>query len=84
MKDGTAGRIIHLFLLLALGMRLIAVLVGSLRVLSCRGGMLLALGVIAFAVMFGGGTMCFRCILVVLCSLVVLVFGHVRCLSAPS
>lgn len=38
--------------------------------------MLLALGMIAFAVMFGGGTMGFRSVLMMLGGLVVFVFSH--------
>lgn len=67
-------------------MGLIAVLVGGLRVLLGTLGMFLALGMIAFAVVFGGGTVGLSCVFVVLSSFVVFVFGHFRLvrLFAPS
>ena len=65
-----------LFLLLALGMRLIAMLIGGLRVLLGAGGVLLALCMIALAVMFGGGTVRLCSILVMLGGLIVFVSCH--------
>jgi hypothetical protein len=73
---------VTLFLLLALRMSVLAMLVRTLRVLFGTARMLLALGVVALAVMFGGGTMCLGCVLVVFGSLVMFVSGHeilVRC-----
>ncbi len=67
---------VALFLLLALRMSLIAMLVCSLRVLFGAARVLLALGVIALAVMFRGGTMCLGSVFVVFGSLVVFVSGH--------
>jgi hypothetical protein len=67
---------VSLFLLLALRMGLIAVLACSLRVLFGAARVLLALGVVALAVMFGGGTMCLGSVFVVFGSLVVFVLGH--------
>jgi hypothetical protein len=67
-------------------MGLIAVLMSRLRMLLCSIGLLLALGVIAFAVVLGGAAMRLGGVLVVLGSLVVFVSGHglPRWLSAPS
>jgi hypothetical protein len=67
-------------------MGLIAVLVSRLRMLLCSIGLLPALGMIALAVMLGGGAMRLGGVLVVLGSLVVFVFGHFspHGLSAPS
>jgi hypothetical protein len=56
--------------------RLIGVLMGSLRMLPCRLAMFFTLGVVAFAVMFGCGSMRLSCILVVLGGFVVLVSCH--------
>jgi hypothetical protein len=70
------GPLIQLLLLLALGMRLVGVLVGGLGMLLCARCVLLALGVVALAVMFRGGTMCLGGVLVMFGSLVMLVFGH--------
>jgi hypothetical protein len=67
---------VSLFLLLTLRMSLIAMLVCSLRVLFSTARVLLALGVVALTVMFGGGTMCLGSVFVVFGSLVVLVSGH--------
>lgn len=67
---------VWLFLLLALRMSLIAVLIGSLRMLFGAVRVLLALGVIALAVMFGGGTVCLGRAFVMFGSLVVFVSGH--------
>lgn len=67
---------VSLFLLLTLRVSLIAMLVCSLRVLFGSARVLLALGVIALAVMFRGGTMCLGSVFVVFGSLVVFVFGH--------
>jgi hypothetical protein len=67
---------VSLFLLLALRMSLIAMLGCSLRVLFGAARVLLALGVVALAVMFGGGTMSLGSIFVVFGSLVVFVLGH--------
>jgi hypothetical protein len=72
---------VDLFLLLALGVCLIAVFMGGLRMLLRSGGVLLALGVVALAVMFRSGTVCLRCALMVLCGLVVLVSFHGRFLA---
>jgi hypothetical protein len=59
-----------LLLLLALGMRIFAMLVGGLRVLLCTRCMFLALCMVALAVMFCGGPMrlcsvfvMFRCLI---------------------
>ena len=57
-------------------MSLIAMLVCSLRVLFGTACVLLALGVVALAVMFGSGTMRLGSIFVVFGSLVVLVSSH--------
>jgi hypothetical protein len=49
--------------------------------------LLLALGVVALAVMFRSGTVCLRCVLMVLCGLIVLVSCHGRfrpCCSLPA
>jgi hypothetical protein len=67
---------VSLFLLLALRMGLLTMLVRSLRVLFGTARVLLALGVVALAVMFGGGTMCLGSVFVVFGSLVVFVLGH--------
>jgi len=58
-------------------MRLVGMLMGSLRVLFCSICMLFAFGMIALAVMLSGGPMSLRCVFVVLCSLIVLVSCHV-------
>jgi hypothetical protein len=65
-----------LLLLLALGVRIIGVLVRGLRVLLRTRRMLLALGVVALAVMFGSGSMCFGSVFVMFGGLVVLVSCH--------
>jgi hypothetical protein len=66
-------------------MRLIAVLMGGLRMLLCRRRMFLALGVVTLAVVFRSGTVSLRGVFVMLCSLVVLVSCHGRFLVvAPS
>ena len=62
-------------------MRLVGVLMGGLRMLLRSIRVFLALGVVAFAVVFGGGTMGFRRVFVVLRSLVVFVSGHCICLA---
>jgi hypothetical protein len=67
---------VALFLLLTLRMGLLAMLVCSLRVLFGTARVLLALGVVALAVMFGGGTMCLGSVFVVFGSLVMFVSGH--------
>jgi hypothetical protein len=54
------------------------VLVSGLRMLLRSIGMLLTLDMIALAVMFGGGAVSLRCILMVLSSFVVFVSGHFR------
>ena len=72
----TGPLLIQLLLLLALGMRRVGLLVRSLRMLlrTCR--VLLAFGMVALAVMFGGGTMRLGSRFVMFGGLVVLVFGH--------
>jgi hypothetical protein len=77
---------VALFLLLTLRMGLLAMLVCSLRVLFGTARVLLALGVVALAVMFGGGTMCLGSVFVVFGSLVMFVSGHgiLVWLSTPS
>ena len=55
-----------------------------LRMLLRSGGVLFSLGMIPLAVVLGGGTVCLRCVLVVLCSLVVLVSCHCRFLVVSS
>jgi len=70
------GPLIRLLLLLALGMCRVGLLVRSLRMLLGTDRVFLALGVVALAVMFGGGTMGLGGVFVVFGSLVVLVFGH--------
>lgn len=67
---------VSLFLLLALRMSLLAMLVCRLRVLFGTARMLLALGMVALAVMFGGGTMCLGSIFVMFGSLIVFISGH--------
>ena len=67
---------VSLFLLLALRMGLLTMLVCSLRVLFGAARVLLALGVVALAVVFGSGTMCLGSVFVVFGSLVVFVLGH--------
>jgi hypothetical protein len=67
-------------LLLALGVRLIAVLTGSLGMLPCGICVLFSFGVIALAMMLSSGSMGFGCVLVMLSSLVMLVSGHLRLL----
>jgi hypothetical protein len=68
--------LIQLLLLLALGMRRVGLLVRSLRMLLGTDRVFLTLGVVALAVMFGGGTMGLGGVFVVFGRLVVLVFGH--------
>jgi hypothetical protein len=65
-----------LLLLLALGMRLIGMLMRGLRMLLGACGVFFALGVVALAVMFGGGTMCLGSVFVVFGGLVMFVFSH--------
>jgi hypothetical protein len=60
-------------LLLAFRMGLLAMLVGRLRVLFGAGGVFLALGMIALAVMFGGGSMGLGSVFVMFCRFVVFV-----------
>jgi hypothetical protein len=57
-------------------MRLVGVRICGLRMLLGARGVLLALGVIAPAVMFGGGTMRLRSVFVVFGGLVVFFFSH--------
>ena len=64
-------------------MSLIAMLVCSLRVLFGTACVLLALGVVAFAVMFGGGTMCLGCIIVMFGCFIVFIFSHNKPLVFP-
>jgi hypothetical protein len=68
-------------LLLALGVGLVTVLMGSLRMLLRSIGVLFAFGVVALAMVFGSRTVRFSCVLVVLRSLVVLISGHARLLG---
>jgi hypothetical protein len=81
-----AGPFQFLLLLLALGVRLVAVLMGGLRVLLRGRGMLLALGMVALTVVFRSGPVCLRCVFVVLRCLVMFVFCHGRflCCSQPA
>ena len=67
-------------------MSLVAMLVRGLRVLFGTAGVLPALGVIALAMMLGGGTMFLGSVFVMFGSLVMFVSGHEipRWLSAPS
>lgn len=76
----------RLLLLLALGVRLIAVLMSSLRMLLGGGRMLLTLGMVALAVVFRSGPVCLGRVLVVLGGFVVFVSSHGRFLRrfAPS
>ncbi len=69
-----------LLLLLALGVRLVAVLMGSLRMLLRGRGMLFTLGMVSLAVMFRSRPVCLCGVLVVLRSLVMLVSCHRRLL----
>jgi hypothetical protein len=57
-------------------MRCVGLLVRRLRMLLRTRRVLLALGVVALAVMFGGGTMGLGGVFVVFGCLVVLFFGH--------
>ena len=66
----------YLFVLLTLRMSLIALLVCCLRVLFSTARVLFALGVIALAVMFGGGTMFLGCIIVMFGCFIVFIFSH--------
>jgi hypothetical protein len=77
---------VSLFLLLTLRMSLLAMLVCRLRVLFGAARVFLALGVVALAVMFGGGTVCLGSVFVVFGSLVVFFscHGNPRWLRAPS
>jgi hypothetical protein len=70
------GPLVQLLLLLALGMRLVGMRVCSLRMLLRTRGVLLALGMVALAMMFGGGTMCLGGMFVMFGGLVVLFFSH--------
>jgi hypothetical protein len=70
------GPLIQLLLLLALGMCRVGLLVRCLRMLLRTRRVLLALGMVALAVMFGSGTMRLGGVLVVFGCLVMLVFGH--------
>jgi hypothetical protein len=67
-------------------MSLVGVLMGGLRMLLCGIGVLLAFGMIALAVMFGGGAVSLGCTLMVFSSFVMFVLGHFspRWLFAPS
>jgi hypothetical protein len=65
-------------------MSLIAMLVRRLRMLLGTAGVFLALGVITFAVLLRGGAMRLGGIFVMLGSLVVLVFCHLRFLCFSS
>jgi hypothetical protein len=66
----------QLLLLLAFGVRLIAMLVGGLRMLLCTLGVFLALGMIALAMMFRRRAMRFRSVFVMFGCLVVFVTSH--------
>jgi hypothetical protein len=66
----------QLLLLLAFGMRLIGVLVSGLRMLLRARRMFLALGMVALAVVFGGGAMGLGGVFVMFGGLVVFVFSH--------
>lgn len=59
-------------------MGLISVLVRSLRMLFCTGSMFLTFGMVTLAMMFSGGTMCLGCVIMMLGSLVMFVFCHVK------
>jgi hypothetical protein len=59
-------------------MGLISVLVRSLRMLFCTGGMFLTFGMVTLAMMFSGGAMCLGCVIMMLRSLVMFVFCHVK------
>jgi hypothetical protein len=59
-------------------MSLVRMLMRGLRMLHCGVCMLLALGMIALAVMFGRRAVGLRCVLVMLRGLVVLVSSHIR------
>jgi hypothetical protein len=78
--------LMKLFLLLAFGMRLVAMLIGGLRMLLRSIRMFLALGMIALTMVVGRGTMRLRRVFVVFGGLVVLVSCHdnPRLLFAPS
>jgi len=71
-----AGPFAQLLLLLALGMGLIGLLVGALRVLFRSAGMLPALAVVPLAVMVGSCTVRLGGILMIFGSFVVFVSGH--------
>jgi uncharacterized damage-inducible protein DinB len=66
----------YLFLLLALGVSLIAMLASCLRMLLCARSMLPTLVMIALAVMFGGGSVCLGRVFVVFGGFIVLVSRH--------
>jgi hypothetical protein len=70
--------LLSLFLLLALWVGLITMLVGGLWMLLCTGGVFLALGMVALAMMFSGGTMCLGSVFVVFGCLVVFVSCHFK------
>src|SRR5580704_11450337 len=59
-------------------MSLIAMLIGGLRMLLRTSRVFLALGVVALAVMFSGGTMCLGRVFVVFGCLVVFVSCHIK------
>lgn len=67
----------QLLLLLTLGVGLVRLLVGRLRMLLCRVRMFLALRMVAFAMMFGGRTVCLGRVFVVFSGLVVFISCHV-------
>src|SRR5450755_179513 len=46
--------------------------------LFCTGGMVLTFGMVTLAMMFSGGTMCLGCVIMMLGSLVMFVFCHVK------
>jgi hypothetical protein len=71
-----AGPFLYLFLLLAFRMRFVAVFVSGLRMLLGGLGVLLALVMFTFAVVFGSSAMGLGRMFMMLGSFVVLVFRH--------
>ncbi len=74
----------QLLLLLAFRVRLIAMLVGGLRMLLCTLGVFLALGMIALAMMFRRRAMRFRSIVVMFGCLIMFVTSHFTFLVVSS
>jgi hypothetical protein len=85
MARRSAGPL-DLLLLLALGMGLVGVRVGGLRMLLCGIRMLLALRMIALAVVLCGGTVRLGRVFVMFRGLIMFVSSHLGspCLTAPS